>query len=138
MFGNRACREVESLLWSYAARRVSEEDIERVEAHLKTCAQCREQAEGYRQTLGALTAYRGESVPLSQTNWQDLQARLAPERPAPAGFRWGIPTLAWGGIGAAVAAGALLFVLSMHNDRAQPGITFKPAPDTELASSGSS
>jgi hypothetical protein len=141
MFGNRACREVESLLWNYAARRVSEEDRERVETHLETCSKCGEQAEGYRRTLGALAAYQDQTAPSSQTNWQDLQARLAAKNPTPApvGFRWRLPALAWGGASVAVVAGLLLFVLPLFRTPEVGQITFKPVlPDSHPGSKSAS
>lgn len=129
MFGNRACREIESLLWNYAARRVSEEDIERVESHLKACAKCREQADGYRQTLSALTAYQAQPAPASRTNWQDLRMRLAETSPAPApvGFRWKMPVMA---LGSLAAAALLLIVINPFRPTAAPGTAFVGPADS--------
>ncbi len=118
MWGYTDCRAVSGLLWNYTAHRLSELEIERVEAHLIGCGACRAEADAYRQAVDGLAAMRQRPVPDSQRGWHELRERLTvPEsRPSPARQIWSFPTLAWGM--AAVTAGLALFLIGPIGNRA--------------------
>ena len=129
MFGNRTCGDIGSHLWNYAAGRISEEDVERIEDHLRGCSSCREQADDYGKAVAGLAAFREHSTPQARTNWADLQARLTTDgrRRSPIGFGRLFPTLAWGGLSVALCAGLLMVVFHPFS---KPLIDFSPAPPT--------
>jgi hypothetical protein len=94
-------REVSELIPWYVNARIGDGDRQRVEAHLRDCAECRGELQLQRQVHGAMTADPGiEYMPTASL--KRLQARLdgldaAPEaarradahRPAQRSFRWG-------------------------------------------------
>jgi anti-sigma factor RsiW len=57
------CREVVDLLTDYVEGVLSQDDRERVEAHLQTCPDCTAYVEQVRTTIGALERLREENVP---------------------------------------------------------------------------
>src|SRR5690348_8893584 len=94
MFTKRECGPIADLLWPAAAHRLKEADLERVEQHLECCAECRMQAEEYRQTVHLVAEYAEQPVPESEATWHALRTRLeAPPRPVLPTFlrRYAVP-----------------------------------------------
>ncbi len=124
MVVRRECRRIAALLWDYAALRLPEIEIERIEAHLQVCPDCRKQAEQYRQTTELIRAYRNSTVPASLTTWNGLLHHLESGRqPAVSRTRRGLPFYA---LGAAAIAGAVLMLMiqgSGHSGPVNPGST---------------
>jgi hypothetical protein len=91
---------------------LSEAERVRVEAHLETCAACRERARGLAERAGRTAELLSELAPAEPADarpaWTRLERRMA-ESPQARPF-W-IPRLtpAWGAVAAVVAAAVLLF-----------------------------
>jgi hypothetical protein len=84
MLSKRKCKRIEPLLWGYAAARLPEAETARVQRHLNTCKDCREQMKAYGQTVEGVAILRVRPVPVSLSNWQDVQRRLDTTPPVPA------------------------------------------------------
>lgn len=126
----RDCREIEPLLWNYAARTLPEQEIERVEAHLGACASCRQQAEEYRMTVVLSSDFRERLVPESETGWMQMRAQIeALQEPSPVRTlrpRWTLPV--WSGAALAAAAVALFFLRSGPPTKPVPAVDISPLP----------
>ncbi len=84
MWFEQECRRVESLLWKIGEGKADDRQTARVRAHLRHCPACRAQWEACRQTQEGLAALRVRPVPVSQTDWHTVQARLAIANSVPA------------------------------------------------------
>lgn len=82
-FQHFRCRRIRSLFWDYASDRLPESLLEQVENHLTGCAGCRQEMDGLRKAQALLFAARSETPPRSQTNWQQLRAKIEAEEGRP-------------------------------------------------------
>jgi predicted anti-sigma-YlaC factor YlaD len=127
---HRGCREIEPLLWNYAARTLPEQDIENVEAHLKGCSSCRQQEEAYRITATLTADFRERLVPESETGWTQLRAQIEARQETPLARtlrpRWTLPV--WSGAALAAAA-VVLLVLRLGTPAKQTrAVDARPSP----------
>jgi hypothetical protein len=131
----RDCREIEPMLWNYAARTLPEENRERVESHLDTCPACSRQAEEYRITVRLTADFRDAAVPDSEANWNDLLARME----ARAGNRAPVPArrprfalTLWGGAAMAAVVIAVFFLLPRTHSKSGNEVAVIPNPPAPL------
>ncbi len=80
--GVQGCRSREEVLWSYAAGTLDDRERARLEAHLATCARCRQSIAACRQVSDGLHSERTRPQPASQTDWDALRARLEENQPS--------------------------------------------------------
>lgn len=124
MWFKSECDKISDRLWDYTAQRLSVAETAQIENHLQQCAKCQAEAEGYRQTLGLLSAARSMPVPASQTTWRDLRPSLQPERRSVNRSAEWLPRLTLAGAGTVMAA-TLLVVFFSSNRR--PGTVIPAA-----------
>lgn len=102
------CTRTAPLLWDYAEQRLEAAKRERIAAHLLACAECRAQAEAYRQTAQMLDSYRSQLLPAQENAWPALRQQLAAESSSRSvARRTFLPVLVWGGAALACALLAL-------------------------------
>lgn len=118
------CAVVSKQLWNYAAGKLPEAEMERVEAHLRACARCRQQALEYKEVVPLALSFRAEPIPASEATWQALRSRIetAQTHATPRHSRRR-NALTWGSVALAVCA--LLWLIGM---RARPAKISPPAP----------
>src|SRR5258707_14490344 len=108
-FAKSDCREIDRLLWDYAAMALCEPDMEIVEAHIDGCPACAKRVDEYRLVVGVVKKGRVVRMPESKATWQSLRATLERERQSvpPRRERSRFPVFAMGSL--AFAALLLLF-----------------------------
>ncbi len=80
MINRLECRAVAQMIWDYAAQRLGESDIERIERHLPVCDKCRLDLEGYLRTISLVRSHRVLELPESKATWNELRSTLEFER----------------------------------------------------------
>lgn len=111
MFARIECRQIDRLLWDYAAMALCEPEMEKVEAHISRCRACARKSEAYASVVGVVKTGRMMRMPESGATWHSLRVTLERERrdvPALRRTR-NIPALA---LGSAVMAAFLIFVFA--------------------------
>ncbi len=114
-------------LRDYFLKELPESDRTCVEAHVRTCAVCREELDRLAITQSALFALREEEIPQRIAFVSDQVFELSPWRRAWAGF-WG--SAARLGFASAAMLSAALVVFALH----RPGPVVLPAAVTPVAS----
>lgn len=137
------CRKIERLLWSFAARRLTDVEANGVIMHLAQCAVCKRQLEEYRLTITLMEEHRASDIPASLADWHDLEDRLAAHAmstsigqretnalPASA-TRWRLNVLAFAGMCVALCCIPLFLLKSGHHPTPLSGyhIAQKPIPN---------
>jgi len=79
MIRTLTCRQVVAVLMDYVDRTLGEPTRRGVEDHLKTCAPCRDFAQGYRATPGVVR--RATGVPRVEASLRQLCARAIKRLP---------------------------------------------------------
>lgn len=148
----RGCRSVTPHLWGFVANTLPEGDLERIEAHLRQCETCRQEAAQYREALAALNVYRQQSVPMARSGWESLRARIVAEEAQtvpvkPFAFPGATPKPRWTkplwydfAMGGAAAASLLLFVVLAarvvpHTVLSSPGTSVAETPPADASPS---
>src|SRR5258708_1767559 len=133
MFAKNECRQIDRLLWDYAAIALCEPDMELVEAHISGCRACAKRVDEYGLVVGVVKTGRIVRMPESRATWQSLRATLEKERRiVPRRERLRFPVLALGSM--AIAAILILFVAPrLANDiKVSPGRLDKPIDDVNV------
>ena len=131
MFIRSGCRATRPLLWDFAQQTLPEGALERVEAHLRRCERCREEAADYRRMLRCVTALRAEAAPCPAGGWTALHKRLSAESP-----RRRLPAARFAAAGAGLACCAALALAWWWNGQGRAGATIArdagraPAPQS--------
>lgn len=122
MFKIGSCRSISRCLWDYAAYRLPEVEMERVERHLQECARCCAEFETYRQSVTLIEAGRNGSIPESRRDWSALRGALETQ----AVYRAPWPFLRPSALRPVAAAAAVALLFAAHELRRAP-LTPRPA-----------
>jgi len=101
--GTPDCDRFEDLLGPYALDAVDPDEARLVDAHLEGCPRCRQEVDGYRETVGLLAAAGG---PAPKPVWDRIADRIGPTAGAPVSAGVPVPAGAPASAGVPVPAGA--------------------------------
>lgn len=129
MFVGPTCGRIRRLLWDFAQRCLPEQELERVEQHLRSCPRCAGEAASYQRSVDYLRDFGDSAVPQVSGTWAAIRERLAvePARGLRAGpFRY---------VGAVLAACALIALVAVYQQhRSTPrGLAAKPGIEAARA-----
>lgn len=132
------CEAVRELLWAYLEQETTAEEAEKIEEHLKNCADCREELELQKELMATLDGLPEEELPEGYHGelMQKLQAEAASNVvPFPARKKKQPLWKQWGMIAAAVlvvvAAGGMNGMLEMRKNQADAVAEMKVADTAE-------